>query len=182
MADILLRAATLADAPAIARLHLASWRRAYRDLAPPEVFEAMDEALRLKRWTATLTLPPSRQAVVVAHRDGRLAGMGMASAPSQAGFGARGEIASLYIDPSFQRLGLGRRLMSALAAQVAAWGYGGAALGVVDGNDRAIAFYEALGGQAAGRYLDPGPLWRSENLIFVWDDLPGLIGAAPDEK
>ena len=182
MTDIDLRAATLADAPAIARLHLASWRRAYRDLAPREVFEAMDEALRLKRWATTLAHPASQQAVVVAQQDGRLAGMGMASAPSQPGFGARGEIGSLYVDPNFQHLGLGRRLMSALAGQIAAWGYGGAALGVVVGNDRAIAFYEALGGQAAGRYLDPGPLWRSENLIFVWDELSGLIGAAPDER
>lgn len=175
MTDIHLRAATLDDAPAIARLHLASWRRAYRDLAPREVFEAMDEALRLKRWTATLTQPLAQQAVVVAQRDGRLAGMGMATPPSQAGFGARGEIGSLYIDPSFQRLGLGRRLMSVLAGQISAWGYGGVALGVVVGNEPAIAFYEALGGRGAGSYVDPGPLWRSENLIFVWDEVSDLI-------
>lgn len=175
MTDIQLRAATLSDAPAIARLHLASWRQAYRDLAPPEAFEALDEAMRLRRWTATLASPAAQQAVVVAERDGRLAGMGMASAPSQASFGARGEIGSLYIDPDFQRLGLGRRLLSALARQIADWGYGGAALGVVVGNDPAIAFYEALGGQAAGRYLDPGPLWRSQNLVFVWDRLSDLI-------
>ncbi|RYG03407.1 MAG: GNAT family N-acetyltransferase, partial [Caulobacteraceae bacterium] len=49
MTDISLRPATLADAPAIARLHLASWRHAYRDLAPREAFEAMDEALRVRR-------------------------------------------------------------------------------------------------------------------------------------
>lgn len=180
MTDIDLRAATPADAPAIARLHLASWRLAYRDLAPPEVFEAMDEALRLKRWTAMLTQPSAQQAVVVAVRDERLAGMGMASAPSQPGFGARGEIGSLYIDSSFQRLGLGRRLMSALVGEIAAWGYGGAALGVVVGNDPAIAFYETLGGRMEGRYLDPGPLWRSENLIFVWDELADLIAAVSD--
>ena len=177
MTDIQLRAATPTDAPAIARLHLASWRRAYRDLAPRAVFEAMDEALRLKRWTATLASPLAQQAVVVADQGGRLAGMGMASAPSQPGFGARGEIASLYIDPSFQRLGLGRRLLSALAGQVAAWGYGGAALGVVAGNAPAIAFYETLGGRMAGRYLDPGPIWRSENLIFVWDELADLAAS-----
>lgn len=179
MTDIHLRAATLADAPAIARLHLASWRRAYRDLAPREAFEALDEATRVRRWTATLTEPLAQQAVVVAEQSGRLAGVGMATAPSQPGFGARGEVGSLYLDPDFQRLGLGRRLMSALAGQVGAWGYDGAALGVVVGNVPAIGFYEALGGRAAGRYLDPGPLWRSENLIFVWDELSDLIGAAP---
>ena len=178
MTDMHLRPAILADAPAIARLHLASWRQAYRDLAPREAFEAMDEALRVRRWTATLTEPSAQRAVIVAELDGRLAGVGMAAAPSQPGIGARGEICSLYLDPAFQRLGLGRRLMSALAEQIASWGYRGAALGVVVGNEPAIAFYESLGGRGAGKYIDPGPLWRSDNLIFVWDEVSDLIGAA----
>ena len=178
MTEVSLRPASLADAPAIARVHLASWRQAYRDLAPREVFEAMDEAMRVRRWTAILTEPAAQQAVVVAELDGRLAGVGMAAAPSQPEFGPRGEIRSLYLDPSFQRLGLGRRLILALAEQVEAWGYQGAALGVVVGNRPAIAFYETLGGRVAGKYIDPGPLWRSDNLIFVWDEVSDLVRAA----
>lgn len=179
MTDIRLRPATVADAPAIAALHVASWRAAYRNLAPAEVFAAMDEPLRLRRWTVTLSMPRDRQAVLLAERAGRLVGMGMAASPSDAVFGARGEISSLYLDPAVQRLGLGRRLMAALAARIAGWGYDGAALGVVVGNEPAIAFYQALGGRVAGRYLDPGPLWRSENLIFVWDELSELGRADP---
>ena len=67
---------------------------------------------------------------------------------------------------------------AALAEQIASWGYRGAALGVVVGNEPAIAFYESLGGRGAGKYIDPGPLWRSDNLIFVWDEVSDLIGAA----
>lgn len=176
MTEAGLRVASVADAPAIAALHVASWRAAYRDLAPAEVFEAMDEPLRLRRWSKTLSTPFDRQVVLLAEQDGRLAGMGMAASPSEAAFGERGEIRSLYLDPAFQRLGLGRRLMSALAVRIAGWGYSGAALGVVAGNDGAVAFYQALGGRLAGRYLDPGPLWRSENLIFAWDELSELGG------
>jgi hypothetical protein len=47
-------------------------------------------------------------------------------------------------------------------------------LGVVVGNDAAIVFYEALDGIQIGRYVDPGPIWRSDNLIYVWDDIDGL--------
>ncbi|WP_312164905.1 hypothetical protein [Phenylobacterium sp.] len=39
----------------------------------------------------------------------------------------------------------------------------------------AIAFYEALGGRRAGRFTDPGPLWRSDNIVFVWDELADLM-------
>lgn len=42
------------------------------------------------------------------------------------------------------------------------------------GNDLAIAFYEAQGGRRAGAYSDPGPLWRSHNLLYAWDDLTAL--------
>lgn len=173
-----IRPALLADAPAVARLHLKSWRDAYRDLAPAEAYRVMDEAMRRARWTAILTDPPAHQLVLVAERDGRLLGMGAASAPSEAAFGDRGEIKSVYIDPDAKRTGLGRRLMALLAGQLTAWNYPGAALGVVAGNTPAIAFYQALGGRIAGRYADPGPIWQSENVVMVWDDLDILTAAA----
>jgi hypothetical protein len=53
------------------------------------------------------------------------------------------------------------------------------ALGVVDGNDRAVAFYQHLGGRRIGRYTDAGPVWRSDNLAYAWDDLAALAGRAP---
>ena len=68
--------------------------------------------------------------------------------------------------------------MLAMAVQVGAWVYVGEALGVVVGNKPAMAFYEALGGRVAGTYIDPGPLWRSDNLIFVWDEVSDLVRAA----
>jgi len=50
---------------------------------------------------------------------------------------------------------------------------------VVNGNDHAIAFYQHLGGQRIGRYTDPGPIWRSDNLVYAWDDLTALAAPAP---
>jgi RimJ/RimL family protein N-acetyltransferase len=50
-----------------------------------------------------------------------------------------------------------------------------AALSVVKGNEQAMAFYEALGGRIAGEHIDPGPVWRSHNVMFVWDDVASLI-------
>jgi hypothetical protein len=44
-------------------------------------------------------------------------------------------------------------------------------LGVVIGNETALNFYQALGAHLVGRYQDPGPLWRSDNLLYAWDDL-----------
>jgi hypothetical protein len=54
-------------------------------------------------------------------------------------------------------------------------GYNGVGLGVVAGNNPAIAFYGGMGGTRAGSYTDPGPVWRSDNYLYVWDDLPVLV-------
>jgi ribosomal protein S18 acetylase RimI-like enzyme len=61
-----------------------------------------------------------------------------------------------------------------MAAALAERGYAALGLGVVVGNAPAIAFYEAQGGRRAGAYTDPGPLWRSHNLLYAWDDLAAL--------
>lgn len=118
-----------------------------------------------------LANPRKHQCVLLAEQGSQLVGIGAIGAPSEPAFEGRGEIRSLYVDPLVKRQGLGRRIMRELAGQLAAMGYSGAALGVVVGNDLAIAFYSSLGGRMIGRYSDPGPIWRSDNLIFVWDDL-----------
>ncbi|MGG6897207.1 MULTISPECIES: GNAT family N-acetyltransferase [Rhizobium] len=170
-AQIEIRPATIDDAADIARLHRAVWCETYRDLAPANVYHTLDEDFRRARWSDMLANPRRHQGALLAEQENRLVGIGAIGAPSESAFEGRGEIRSLYIDPSVKRRGLGRRLMRELAAQLAAFGYSGAALGVVAGNEPAIAFYRSLGGRMIGRYTDPGPIWRSDNLIFVWDDL-----------
>jgi hypothetical protein len=54
-------------------------------------------------------------------------------------------------------------------------GYSGIGLGVVAGNNPAITFYNEMRGTRVGNYTDPGPIWRSDNYLYVWDDLPALI-------
>ncbi|MBB5573610.1 MULTISPECIES: GNAT family N-acetyltransferase [Rhizobium] len=173
--DVNIRSALPEDAAAMANLHVTVWRETYRTLASPEAFRRLDEAHRQARWAATLAEPGRDQLVLLAEQGDRLVGIGAVGAPSYVFFEGRGEIRSLYIDPSLKRQGLGRRLMRELARHLADLHYPGAALGVVAGNEPAIAFYWSLGGRMAGRYIDPGPIWRSDNIIFVWDDLSLLI-------
>ncbi len=173
--EITIRLALANDVAGMARLHRAIWCDTYRDLVSAEIYQALDEDFRRVRWADILANPRRDQRVLLAEQGGRLVGIGAINAPSDAIFEGRGEIKSLYIDASIKRQGLGRRLMRELARELVSMGYSGAALGVVVGNESAIAFYRALGGQLIGRYTDPGPVWRSDNFIFAWDDLSVLI-------
>lgn len=179
---VTIRSAQHADAQSIARLHYQTWRETYRDLAPEAIFEVMIERVRLSRWQEMLALERRGRTILLAEANGQLAGFGVAGPPSHEVFLNRAEVKFLYVDAAFKRMGIGRNLLIQLARHKMEFGYGGIALGVVVGNDPAIAFYEALGGQRAGRYTDPGPVWRSENFIYAWDDLPWLIGSGASRE
>ena len=146
----------------------------YFDLGGHRFFTKFDEVQRL--WEEVLGEDHPRRTTLVAEQDGRIVGFDTACAPTEAVFGGRGEVRWLHVDPAIQGRGVGRRLMSALSRQLADWGYGGCALAVVVGNAPAMLFYERLGGRRAGGFTDPGPLWPSDNIVFVWDELSALIG------
>jgi ribosomal protein S18 acetylase RimI-like enzyme len=171
-----LRPAAFADAEAIARLHVAVWRETYRDLAPPEAFATLDEPRRLARWREMLSgfEGPS---VFVAEHHREIVGFTAYGYSELTGLPQKLEIKNLYVANVHQQQGAGRRLMGAAAHRLSTSGARGVGLGVVVGNDAALAFYQALGGRISGTYTDPGPLWRSENHLIVWDDIQVLVAA-----
>jgi len=174
MPQSLIRDAILADAPAIAGLHLRSWRAAYESIAPADAVRVLTEEVRRDRWTAMLAAPKPRWVCRVIEVEGTIQAVGVACAPSEPLFGERGEVRHLYVEPDLRRSGLGRRMTAELTGVIAGWGYGGLALSVVVENAPARAFYAALGGREIGRFTDPGPVWKSQNIALVWDDLPAL--------
>lgn len=175
MSGISIRSAGSADAQSIADFHVRVWRHTYATLAPAVAHATLDEAYRGRRWREKLGSADADQMVLIAEANGQIVGIGAAGRPSEAIFGDRGEIKFLYVDPNCQRRGIGRALLAPLAQHLKARGFRGAALGVVKGNAAAIAFYRALNGDLAGEFIDPGPIWRSENLVFVWDDVAALM-------
>ncbi|RQR26283.1 GNAT family N-acetyltransferase [Burkholderia sp. Bp9142] len=175
MSGIAIRSANVDDAQAIADFHVKVWRHTYRALAPAQAHAVLDEHYRGRKWREKLASRDGDQRVLVAETDGRIVGIGAAGAPSEPIFGDRGEIKFLYVDPAFKRRGIGRALLAQLATHLNHMRYRGAALSVVKGNDAAIAFYASLNGRLAGEYVDAGPVWRSHNIVMVWDDLASLV-------
>jgi ribosomal protein S18 acetylase RimI-like enzyme len=126
---------------------------------------------RLASWREQLS-GFEGQTVLVAEHAGELVGFGAYGYSELPGLPQKLEIKNLFVSPAHQR-----QLMVGIAHRLANFGAHGIGLGVVAGNDAALAFYLALGGRIAGTYTDPGPLWRSTNQLIVWDDLNALVGA-----
>jgi ribosomal protein S18 acetylase RimI-like enzyme len=186
---LMLRPATARDAGAIAALHAAVWHEAYRNLAPQAAIDALTEAHRLRQWQETLSCGDETCVTIVAEMNAAIVGFTQLASPQEPAFGDRREVKYLYVARSQARQGIGRQLLRHLvtiALQSGAQGMGpqgmdhqgiepqGMGLGVVVGNDPAISFYQAMGACLVGRYQDPGPLWRSDNLLYAWDGLAAL--------
>jgi ribosomal protein S18 acetylase RimI-like enzyme len=143
-----IRAATAADADAIALVHVRSWQGAYQGLMPQEHLDQLDVAQRAQRWSRGLTsADPFRDATLVTVTGEQVIGfasVGAARDPD-ADPGDTGEVYAIYLLPEAWGQGLGRDLMTAALARLADLGYQVATLWVLEGNARARRFYEAAG-------------------------------------
>src|SRR5262249_56164441 len=70
----MLRVATPADAPAIARVHVASWRTTYPGMLPDSYLAAMDVRDYTGRWARALSSPVSPGTVTVVEEGGGIVG------------------------------------------------------------------------------------------------------------
>jgi ribosomal protein S18 acetylase RimI-like enzyme len=147
-----LRAATGADAAAIALVQLRAWRAAYRELLPAWFLGGLGERSLTAEWARNLARAGPRDAILVAELDGAVVGFAVAG-PSKE-HGRVGELFELDVDPGHWGQGTGRALLAAATAALAGQGLGEAVLWVLPGNARARRLYEAAGWVADGGERD----------------------------
>jgi ribosomal protein S18 acetylase RimI-like enzyme len=141
---MLIRDAGLADAAVIAQIRVDSWRVAYAGLMPEEFLAGLSVEEGKANWSRALSSIQPDRAVLVVEQDGTPCGFA-AFGPSRGGDPVEGEIFAIYLRPEAWRRGLGAGLMSAAVGRLTEIGYRAAILWVLDSNDRARRFYEAMG-------------------------------------
>lgn len=173
---LMIRPATPYDAQSIARIRVQGWRFAYQGLISQDYLDSLSVAEDTERMRGYLSQfpqnsPPSRSESVQGSGDGEkqsfmLAARGDAvlgfcrfgAAPDKTDRAEsavpagtlNGRLHSLYIDPGALGQGIGHALMSHALSTFAAWGCEHANLWVLEGNSRAISFYERQGWRCTG--------------------------------
>lgn len=141
----LVRRAEAADAAAIARVHVATWRSAYRSLLPHDFLASLDASQYEGRWRRTLADATER--VYVAEDTRGVVGFA-SGGPERAGEdGFAGELYAIYVLHDAQQRGHGRRLVQAVVGGLRELGLPDMIVWVLRDNARARKFYERLGGQ-----------------------------------
>jgi GNAT superfamily N-acetyltransferase len=152
-AMMIIRPALVLDAPAMASVHVDSWRAAYLGLVPAVVLNGLSVATRTASWTRTLADGEARGSRAwVAVLDGRIVGFVSAGPTRDADDhrGQVGEIYAIYLAPTAWGRGLGGELLRVAEDDLSERGYRTATIWVLAGNTRARRFYAQCGYDADG--------------------------------
>jgi len=147
------REATVADADAIGRVQVETWRTAYAELLPRETIDAFDVGARQEMWREGLARTPRPgSATFVALVEDEIVGFSTVGASySEDG---TGELYAIYVDPLRWGSGAGRALIEQAEASLRESGFPAALLWVLEGNERAERFYRAAGWERDGEKED----------------------------
>lgn len=154
-AAALVRTATVEDAAAIARVHLASHREAYvaTGRMPSEAIEGWGEAARAEYWAGFADRAAARdRALVLAEVNGEVVGFASAGPSQDDDRAGQRELYAIYLLEAHHGGGLGQALIDA------ALGASAASLWVLADNPRAHAFY-ARNGFAPDGAAKTDPRW-----------------------
>ena len=145
-----LRPAKPADARAIARIHVETWRTTYPGMVPDQTLIGMTVDGKAASWRRALSRLPTREIMLLAE-DAEAGPVGFASAgPNRDGrLAFAGEVQTLYVLPDWQNQGIGRQLLQGCFARLADNGFASAVIWVLADNPSRF-FYERMGGKRAG--------------------------------
>jgi ribosomal protein S18 acetylase RimI-like enzyme len=166
-----LRQALPADADELGCVHVQAWRETYQGLMPDAVLAALDPAQRAAMWRDVMG---RGMTVRLAELEGQIVGFGASGPQRDASLPFAGEVHAIYVLQRAQRLGVGRRLMAAMARDLLARGTGSCLLWVLEANTPARRFYAALGGREVARREQARDGFTDIGIAYAWDDLTSL--------
>lgn len=140
----MIRAATLSDAPAIARVHVSSWRSTYAGQLPGDFLASLSEVNYADRWKRVITDGSSK--VYVAEDDAGVVGFASGGHERAGEPGYEGELYAIYVLDAAQGRGFGRELVRSSVGGLREMGLSDMIIWVLRDNRHAREFYERLGG------------------------------------
>ena len=137
----MIRKATYEDAALIARIHVATWKKAYAGIIPDDYLASLSEEKRTKSWQQQLT--DDQTIVLVAEQDGHVIGWASGGRSRDDDGASDSEVYAIYVLAQHWGSGVGRKLMAGMEDSLPA--AQSTTLWVLRENQRAIHFYERLG-------------------------------------
>ena len=164
------------DVPAIAKVHVDSWRATYRDVLPKGYLNDLSYDARETMWEGSFE-EESTSFLIVAEDQGKVVGFsagGRARQDTPEAKGYSGELYAVYTLDSYQRRGLGRRLVAAVAEELIHRDLHDLITWVIEDN-AACRFYERLGGVLLGSKTVETADMSLRAVAYGWADSSTLL-------
>jgi GNAT superfamily N-acetyltransferase len=143
---VAIRRAFASDARSIAEVHVTAWRETYCGIVPDSYLDGLSVDEREALWRRLDTPSHPGFAFVAVNGAGRVLGFASGGPRRDGPDEYAGELNAIYLLRDVQGRGIGRRLVAAVARELAARGMRSMLLWVFTENP-ARGFYEALGGK-----------------------------------
>lgn len=129
------------DVERVGWVHSRSRRQAYAGLVPDEALARVTPAEQVGVWRARIARLPERHVALVITQAGGVIGFALGQFDAQSG----AQLNAIHVLPEQQGTGAGQELMDSVIATFGDWGVTDAHLHVIEGNERAQAFYRRTG-------------------------------------
>jgi ribosomal protein S18 acetylase RimI-like enzyme len=178
---VIIRAAREADALAMGQVTVSTYLTAHRGQVPEEAW-----AKRAEEWTSEVSAQGWVRAIaagegtqdcvyVATDEGGAIVGLAMGGPANAEELPQTGAVYALYISTQHQGQGLGRRLVQAVAADLAQRGMTALQIGCLAANTPARGFYATIGGRLIGeRLFDEDGVMLPE-VVYEWADIGALV-------
>ena len=172
MERVVIREAKIDDAHSIAQVHVASWRSAYVDLMPSDFLASLTTTLSAREAQWTRAIERKDADILVAEVEGKVVGW-ISVGPCRdedTSEAKAGEVMAIYLLSDDWGKGIGTALWKAGMKRLHDQGYRNVTLWVLSANERALRFYQGLGGKEdmnSRRTLVRGGVTLGE-VRYVW--------------
>jgi ribosomal protein S18 acetylase RimI-like enzyme len=178
-----IRAARIEDSAGIARVQVDSYRTAYAGILPPAYLAHFTYKEQEQDWRDLLS-SEQHDSLCVAETDaGEIVGYALGR-PGQSTIAPyESELVALHVRHSYQRQGIGRQLVTAIAERLRQQACSSLMLWVLAENPSRL-FYERLGGQLVGRQtirLGEGNVSAVE-VAYGWSNIESLCAQSGTVK
>ncbi|MCE7985947.1 MAG: GNAT family N-acetyltransferase [Caldilinea sp. CFX5] len=180
---MLIRLATMTDAPGMAQVMVDTWLAAHREQVPEgqwqrrrEEWSYADSERSWRRLLAEIEDGSNTEdcPYVAVSEEGAVVGIALGCPAGLELLPNAAEVSALYVRPTEQGQGLGRRLVQAVAAHQARLGRQALMISVLTNNAPARRFYEALGGQLIGTRQTEDYGYPEPQVVYGWPDIREL--------
>ncbi len=168
-----IRKATIQDAPAIAKVHVDSWRTTYKAILPNSFLSNLSYEKRTVLWENNIA--DHANYVIVSETDeGSITGFGTASKRETNTVDNTGDLTSIYLLEEFHGLGIGKQLMKELFLHFKGLGYEKVFVEVLEDNKTKF-FYQYYGAQLIHTVQLKFDEKIVNELVYEWNDIDEVL-------